>query len=226
MSFTPPPGAPPAAAPIPSRRLDDQETFDSKTDTYLTWTEAFRTWLAGFVIYLADLLPQLSAAVDTVGGYMANALVAADAAKAAANFKGLWPGMVGELRTPASVKNNGRFWLLVRDVADVAASEPGPGNPDWTSSDAGVIPSQTISINTTAVPGVRYTFGASGIVLTLALDYVKGDYQGVRTLEGVSGCSVIFGNHKYLGREIGTLVIDVNLFRLDVNYENIDEGMQ
>ena len=50
---------------------------------------------------------------------------AAAPALAASNFKGLWSDLSGAISKPASVKHNGRFWLLLTNLPDVAASQPG-----------------------------------------------------------------------------------------------------
>jgi hypothetical protein len=54
---------------------------------------------------------------------LANAAVAG--ALAAGNFRGNWVDQVGALNRPASVLHNNILWFLARDVANVAAEEPG-----------------------------------------------------------------------------------------------------
>lgn len=54
---------------------------------------------------------------------LANAAVAG--ALAAGNFRGNWADQVGALNRPASVLHNNILWFLARDVADVAAEQPG-----------------------------------------------------------------------------------------------------
>ena len=50
------------------------------------------------------------------------------------NFKGLWSDLTGAINTPASVKHNGVFWLLLNNLADVTVSEPSTTNTDWTKA--------------------------------------------------------------------------------------------
>lgn len=54
------------------------------------------------------------------------------AADAASNYKGEWSALAGALAKPATVSNNGAFWALNNSLANVALSEPEPGNADWT----------------------------------------------------------------------------------------------
>ena len=53
------------------------------------------------------------------------------AADAASNYKGEWSGLTGALAKPATVSNDGAFWALVNNLANVALSEPSPSNADW-----------------------------------------------------------------------------------------------
>ena len=225
MSFTPPPAPPPATVPIPNRRTDDDEGFDAKTDVYLVWLDALRDWLAAFIAWLVTLLQELSTAQAQVDEAAITATTAASNALAASNFRGLWPDLVGALPKHVCVKHSGRFWLSLVDLPDVTASEPGV-TEDWTPTDVGVAPTAVITVSTVAVPGVCYVLAASGIKLTLAAVYAKGVYQGVRTIQGVTGCEVDFGAHLYQGRDVGLLQLDVPLVRLDLNYENPVIGMR
>lgn len=117
-----------------------------------------------------------AAAVSAVGS--------SEQAAAAANFKGLWPSLTGALNKPASVKHNGRFWLLLNNLANVAASEPGV-TADWTSLNVGQV-SARISSNTNAVPGVYYVVTAVGVTLTVRTEEGWGadDTVGGRNASG------------------------------------------
>lgn len=56
---------------------------------------------------------------------------AAAVALASSNFKGDWSGLTGALLRPASVRHNSQYWLLLQDLADVAASQPGVDAASW-----------------------------------------------------------------------------------------------
>lgn len=107
---------------------------------------------------------------------------ARDAAQGAANFKGLWSSLSGPLNKPASVKHNNRIWLLLNNLADVAASEPGV-SADWTSGDAGSIV-QLVSANTSIAPGPIYAVTTVGVTLTLPATLQAGDEIHIRNIAG------------------------------------------
>lgn len=57
--------------------------------------------------------------------------VSRQAADAASNYKGEWSSLTGALPKPATVSNDGAFWALANNLANVALSEPALDNPDW-----------------------------------------------------------------------------------------------
>lgn len=61
----------------------------------------------------------------------------ADAARAIANFAGVWSTLTGPLNKPATVYHAGLFYVLVNNLANVAASEPGV-TADWIASGGGM----------------------------------------------------------------------------------------
>lgn len=50
---------------------------------------------------------------------------ASQLALAASNMKGAWSNLSGPLTVPSTVTHSGRFWVLTRDVPNVAAEVPG-----------------------------------------------------------------------------------------------------
>ena len=70
------------------------------------------------------------------------------AADAASNYKGEWSALTGALAKPATVSNDGAFWALVNNLANVALSEPAPVNADWRFvSGTRWLPAYTASAN-------------------------------------------------------------------------------
>ena len=59
-----------------------------------------------------------------------DASVSVLAAQAAASYKGLWVDLTGPLSWPSTVYHVNRFWVVLRSLGDVAASEPGVSS-DW-----------------------------------------------------------------------------------------------
>lgn len=155
-----------------------------------------------------------------------DASTVAGQAMASANFKGMWATLIGSLSKPASVKHSGRVWLLLNNLADVTASEPGPSNPDWTVNDQGTVPSAYITSNTTVVPGIRYIVGAAGITLSMAgVTWLKGDYFGVREVIGSGTYTIEFGTTKDRGQTRGTYLVTAGYRQLDRTYEDATRGL-
>lgn len=203
------------AAPPDFPVLSDRAagTYNSKAFAWATaWqaTTGPNVYAMSNSAYLNAQEAKAQADASVIAGTQAAA--AAATALAASNFKGEWPSLAGAISKPACVKHNGRFWLLLNNLADVASSEPGPANADWTPNDAGVVPSQTLTVagaSVTAVTGVRYILAANNIALTAPVPTLKGDYHGVRRVNGVTGCTWIFGATKVRGSTPGTLALDV-----------------
>ena len=116
VSFTQSPTA-------PNRLSDSADTYAPKMDDFLGWMESHSA-------NLADFVPEMNAAVDQVNADAAAADDAANTAASAANFKGPWSNLTGSLSVPASVAHSGSLWVLLTDLADVTASEPGVSG-DW-----------------------------------------------------------------------------------------------
>lgn len=116
---------------VPSRATQSPEDF---TNAAITWTD----------YQAVTLIPDINATVgeinaatvqvdaDKVAAAASAASAAQSAASAAASsdFKGSWSSLTGSLNKPASVYHNGVFWVLLNNLADVTASEPGV-SADW-----------------------------------------------------------------------------------------------
>lgn len=120
-----------------------------------------------------------------------------DTVLAAANFKGLWASLTGALSKPACVKHNGRFWMLLNNLANVATSEPGI-SADWTSLDSGGV-TQTITADTTAVPGVYYVAATAGITLSVPAGFTAGSTLAGRNVSG-GDCYINWGSNTVAGQ--------------------------
>lgn len=86
---------------------------------------------------------------------------AAQASLSVANFKGYWSSLAGALNMPATVEHAGMIWLLVQNLADVTAAEPGVSSA-WTPALADAV-MQTkalgnVDLNTAITSGF-YSFG-------------------------------------------------------------------
>lgn len=162
------------------------------------------------------------ASAQTAVQAAANAASAQDALWGATNFKGLWSEQVGVLNKPATVKDDGRFWLLLRSVADVTQEKPGQSDA-WASLDAGMRPQHTVLEGTVAcIPGVTYIIAGAAVTLTApATGLQNGDVFAFRLAAAVSGNQLVnFGALLVRGQTAGLRAIDVPAFGLDLEYSN------
>lgn len=225
-----------AATPVPSftappdfPALSDRAagTYNSKA---FAWATAWQSTTGPNVYAMADSARlnalEAKAQTDTAVAAGTQAATAAATALSAANFKGEWPSLSGALAKPACVKHNGRFWMLLNNLADVTASQPVLGNADWTSLDAGITPSQVITVNAAVVPGVRNIIAASGVVLDMTgVAWAKGDYFGVREAIGAGTYTINYGATKDRTQTRGSIVIDAGFRQLDRTYEDATRGL-
>lgn len=118
---TPTPISPWPTAPTP---LDTPEVFNER---------AFNQ--------SAALQPQTDAMNVQAGQNNQNAQAAKDYALVAQSalasaqtltaFKGAWSSLTGPLNMPATVLHNGAYWVLLQNVADVTAVQPGTNSAIW-----------------------------------------------------------------------------------------------
>jgi hypothetical protein len=100
---------------------------------------AFRTEINTFGAYVDSAGAAIDADVAAADASEANAAASANAADASAqlalsykdlaagtaNFKGAWSSLSGAISIPAAVYHNGLTWVLLSNLANVAAAEPG-----------------------------------------------------------------------------------------------------
>ena len=210
--------------PTPPSR-NDPVNFPSRADTFLGALPTFATEvnLVAEEINTNTLTAVAQAGIATTAANNANS--ASIVSMSSVNFKGLWTSLTGALNKPASVKHNGRFWLLLNNLGNVTTSTPGV-SADWTSMDAGIPISQVITTNTTAIPGVRYIIANPSITLTMPTSgLLKGDYVGIRLAVTPSLNTLVnFGSVKLYGVAVGSVYIDIKGFGLDLNYEDSTYG--
>jgi hypothetical protein len=152
-------------APGPS---DPGEVFDAKAFEFTQSLEPRRQQMNAQADFVNTKASEVDQNAQTAAEDADRAEFSADRADqswlAASNFKGRWSDLTGSLAVPASVAHDGSYWMLLANVADVTATEPGPGNTDW----------QLI-----AADSVRRALLEEA---TLYADFVNGDY---RLYEGV-----------------------------------------
>lgn len=157
-------------APLPS---DSPAEFDAKAFALLAAQQSMVGQMNGSASATMTNADIAKVSADAAVSSAFAAAASQEIALAATAFKGLWSTLTGPLERPASVKHNGRFWLLLNDLANVAASQPGV-SADWTSMDTGTV-AQDVNTNTTMLPGVVYAVKTLGITLSLPDTIAPGD---------------------------------------------------
>lgn len=108
--------------PIPAPGLPNPNASD--LSTWAARMQELVRWMTG------DNAPGM----NTLGSQtLQNAEHAEDMAELAqgvANLVGAWSDLTGALSKPAAVSHSGGYWVLLNDLADVTASEPGV-SADW-----------------------------------------------------------------------------------------------
>lgn len=155
MTYPQIPDLPPA--PLRSQPEDEYAATASTFVGAMTpWSQAINAagaWIQATVDNLADYLglteqarddaldardaAQVAAQLsgDRAGesqSWASNSQMYSTMAAATAAFKGEWSELTGPLNIPASAYHSGQFWQLLRDIPNVASSEPGV-SADWVS---------------------------------------------------------------------------------------------
>lgn len=99
-------------------------TFGTEQNTLADWE--FST--AGEVYANAN---ESFASAQAAASSAADSLDNAQAAASSVNYVGEWSTLTGAYNLGVSVSNNGSFWRLKANLADITLSEPTPTNTDW-----------------------------------------------------------------------------------------------
>lgn len=224
--------SPPTLTDLPATpNKQDQGTFNARVVAMFDMLKGigipeWRTmmdWIRGAASDAATSASTAATQANNAAGSAVAAQTAAGVAVGASNFKGNWSSLAGALNTPACVKHNGRFWLLLNSLADVTAATPGV-SASWTSLDTGTAPSAVITTDTVGVVGVRYRIAAA-CKLTLPTSYVQGDFIGFALQAGVTSAYVDFGATKFQGLDVGLMRLDIPLLSRSMTYENATLGL-
>ncbi|MFN3375245.1 MAG: hypothetical protein ACK40S_01660 [Burkholderiaceae bacterium] len=217
----------PVAALSDPPNPDNRATFEALAYSFNLSQQGMVPQMNALATNVFDNAAEAATSATTATNAAASATAARDTALAAANFKGNWSDLTGALNMPACVRHNGRFWVLLANLANVAAAQPGV-SASWAALDAGTVPSQlltTAGATVNAVVGVRYLVAANNVTLVVPTGLIKGDYHGARWMTGVSGGVWNFGTTPLRGWAAGTLEIDVTRFGLDLFYEDTTRGL-
>lgn len=114
----------PIATPTPVPALATDLPDPSDRTTYGPRGRAVWDWEVN------TLVPGINAVGQAAYENAVAAEDAAQAASAAANFKGAWSSLTGALNKPAAVSHAGTVWALLNNLANVTTSTPGV-SADW-----------------------------------------------------------------------------------------------
>lgn len=221
------PVTPPAAPTVPEFPALGDPSFNAKSYTFGTAMPGVSTGIGALATNAFTNATAANESAATAVSSANSAASAAEVAMGATNFKGLWDDLTGALAKPATVKHDGRFWLLLNNLANVTTSEPGV-SADWTSLDTGTAVTQVITGDTTAIVGVTYLIAAATLNLTLpATGLVKGDFIGIRLVTTPTTTQLItFGAVKFMGQTVtgGYAYLDIKGFGIDMKYEDATYG--
>ena len=154
--------------------------------------------------------------VDLAAGQVVAAQQAAQQAQASANFKGAWSALTGAISVPATVYHAGAYWNLLKNLANVAASQPGQ-TQDWANLNAdGITSWQPISAGTTLAVNRHYAvdFSAGAMTLTLPAAPVNNDMVHLYRSAGTAVGSTIARNGKTIMGLAENLTLDAETTNL------------
>lgn len=116
---------PPAAPTVPTYPALGSATFNQEAFNYGSAMPGItlRQYEIGQAAYQNAVAAQEFAQASSDSA--ANSQTSSQLALSAANMKGAWASLTGALAVPATVTHLGRFWVLTRNVANVAVEVPG-----------------------------------------------------------------------------------------------------
>jgi hypothetical protein len=140
MAYTPINNLPPAP-----QRNDSPEDFVAKADAHVAALSTWTTQVNNAGGYVDTVVSDMNAiktdtisARDQAEGFAAASEQSAEESQqysqislAAANFKGEWQDLSGPLSIPASVYWNGKYWVLLNNVAEISSETPSDTATNW-----------------------------------------------------------------------------------------------
>jgi len=236
--------------PDPPLRTDGRVDFARKGSAFLGFFPTLRdsfnaagAWVQSAMATIAAYLQDGESARDAAQGYaddsaahagtsanhaqdseqwaqQANAF--AQVAATNANFLGNWDELSGPATVPASVYWQGAYWQLLRDIPDVAASEPGQTD-DWAGTQTEIISWEPVSGNVTLASNRHYGVNfASGQVLTLPASPANNDIITLYKRSGNSNGAVLARNGNTIMGLAQDMTIDGDIVGLQLIYTGSD----
>jgi hypothetical protein len=193
------PVAPPAAPNVPIYPALGSGNFNAEAYAYGSAMPAVANTIAAIGQASFTNAACAQEASLAAAGSAITAASMATIAQGVANFKGAWPSLAGALNKPASVLHNGHFWLLLNNLANVAASEPGM-SADWTRTDD----SLTVSPHLTG--SIYFDGSVRGPAVVLAGSVVDCSLGNYFTKTVSANTTFSFSNVPPAGQRYGVIV--------------------
>ena len=116
----------PTVPTLPPRPIrGDRLNFPPVADTFVAAMDPWGGAVQAVGQFVEQRANEAEAAQQAAAASAGLAGASADIAAAVAGFAGAWEDLTGPLSMPASVAHDDAFWILIQDVADVTAHEPG-----------------------------------------------------------------------------------------------------
>lgn len=224
-------------------RSEPEEVFSEKASAFVgamnPWGQivnAVGAWIQNTVDNLADYLGLTEQARDdalSAAGQSGNhaqeseqwaqqANAFAQVAATNANFLGNWDELSGAVTVPASVYWQGAYWQLLRDLPNVAASEPGQTD-DWAGTQTEIIAWEPVSGNVTLASNRHYGVNfSSGQVLTLPASPANNDIITLYKRSGNSNGAVLARNGNTIMGLAQDMTIDGDITGLQLIFTGSD----
>jgi len=162
-------------APVRGDRLN----FPTVADTFVAALPVFRDETNAVGLYVQEEADAVSAAVESAEASSDQAQSSAtqaqefsEIAAAVAGYAGVWEDLTGSLDAGASTYHDDEFWILMEDVVDVTAHEPGV-SPSWSLPPA--TPASRILLD--PVPGLLADQVQQAIEMLVQMQGMPGDLK-------------------------------------------------
>lgn len=171
---------------------------DRAAGTYNSKAFAFGAHMGGadgvtpgpFVAEINNLTSNVQTNAQEAANYAIAAAASAAAASTVSAFKGLWTSLSGALAMPATVLHLNAYWMLTRNVSNVAAEVPGMSTA-WTPQVLDAIPlAAGTNLNTLIATGkysvVNPTLGPEGVNETFVVEVIRFNTDAIQILNATT----------------------------------------
>lgn len=193
----------------PSRQ--NPSTFSADTDQFLSEVPTFQNQANAQADFNNSLALQVQSNSDLVA-------LNTQATVGAANFKGIWADATGAATKGDSYYNNGQFFALNVDLADITASDPIVGSADWSILSQGVFDYVVSQFAGGDKALVGYIY--AGVVVT-AFDYLIYPLDG--RVYAKNGATGTFSDPLVFDPVAGTDTGGISGTLINVNSFNINQ---